>query len=127
MVAVKSAHDANQKELIKLANKVKSCGMIQKKIAAKSAIHDITYKKMSPVHKTCRTSEASLYMENMQAWVELKSKRKIKIALCQAFATTSKKLREQNNNKNIVTKGGNENTESYIRRITATICGKPGG
>ena len=33
----------------------------------------------------------------------------------------------QNSNTHIVTKGGSETVEAYVKRMTSIICGKPGG
>merc|ERR1719277_503124 len=79
------------------------------------------------IHKTCRVTEAGLYTDTMEAWKDMKAKHKLRISLCYAYSELSKKLSEQNNNKQIVSKGSTEGPETYVRRITSTICGKPGG
>merc|ERR1719408_294050 len=58
MPAVIAAHEANQKELDKLAKALEACGST-KDTALKTAKKDqTTYKTTSPLHKTCRTGEA---------------------------------------------------------------------
>ena len=46
---------------------------------------------------------------------------------CKAYAIVSAKYSNQNSNKVIVTKAGSESAESYIKRISSTICGATGG
>merc|ERR1719230_2228069 len=82
---------------------------------------------MSNPHKKCRQTEASLYTDNLDCWKDLKEKWRIKELRCGHYSTLSKRYGDQNRNKNIVNKGGSEDVVTYVVRITATICGKPGG
>ena len=52
-------------------------------------------------------------------------KKETKVLRCKAYLTVSKKYGESAANQQIVTKAGSEDVESYVRRITTTICGKP--
>jgi transcriptional regulator len=55
--------------------------------------------------------------------VEQKSAFQLKKAECDKFADISKKMGTTKDNRAIVTKAGSESTESYLTRISATICG----
>merc|ERR1740125_17375 len=89
---------------------------------------DDKYKKTSPLHKTCRTTEAGLYTEKVSCWEDEADKRKVRDMKCKEFRLVDEKLSNQNANKIVVTKGGgNEASESYLTRISRTFCGKTGG
>merc|ERR1711879_303479 len=113
--------------LYKLANAVKQCTTEKNTALRKASPHKMGYLAISKRHITCRTTEAGLYTDTRKAWKDMKAKNKIMLSTCQSFSELSKKLGEQNNNKQIVSKGATESVETYVRRITATICGKPGG
>merc|ERR1719487_72423 len=124
MPEVKKAHEANQKQLDHLAKELGKCGST-KDTALKTAKKDqTTYQTTSPKHKTCRTGEAGLYTENVDCHKEWKDKKKVKELKCKFYSDTSKRVGDQNANKNIVSKGGSESVESYVKRISDTICGK---
>ena len=84
---------------------------------------------MSPLHKTCRSGEAGKYTEKTECLGELRDKRGLMKLKCKEFAFVYKKYGDQNSNRQIVKKGGSEHTESYLKRITSTVCGRypPGG
>jgi hypothetical protein len=127
MPKVQGAHAANQKELVRLAKSVEGC-VITKNVALRKAIpSDRIYKGTSKMHKTCRTTEAALHTDTMEAWTDMKAKKKIKEELCKSFSLLSKKLGEQQNNRAIVAKSNSEAVETYVKRITRTFCGAPGG
>merc|ERR1719261_1112860 len=87
------------------------------------------YLKMSPLHKTCRAGEAGKHSEKTECLGELRDKKNLMKLKCKEFAFVFKKYGDQNANRQIVKKGGSEHTESYLKRITSTVCGKypPGG
>merc|ERR1740130_335310 len=120
--AVKAAHAANQNELNELAGRPNrpdeglglpgrkgkmgtGCYRTRDMSLGKSDKHRLAYVKTSPKHKTCRTGEAGLYVENLEQHEEWKEKKQIK---CAAYSAASKKTGDQNANKNIVSKGGSE-------------------
>lgn len=82
------------------------------------------YMKFSPLHKTCRAGEAGAYTEKSTCWEEEADKKKIMELKCSAFAMVKKQTADQTANKQIMKKGGSESDESYVNRISATICGQ---
>merc|ERR1719337_426854 len=42
---------------------------------------------------------------------------------CKAYSVVTKRYGDSNANKNIVNKAGSEDVETYVRRITTTVCG----
>merc|ERR1719148_369821 len=76
---------------------------------------------------TCRTGEGGLSSDRTNCWEDEADKKKVRDLKCKEFALTDAKYTNQNNNKVIVTKGGSEASESYVKRISSTICGQPGG
>jgi len=126
MPKVLAAHEANQKELIKLAAALALCGSTKVKEFAAADKRRITYEASSKSHKSCRTTEASLYTENVDCHKEWKDAKTVKELKCKAYLEISKKYGESQANQQIVTKAGSEDVESYLTRVTGTICGKPG-
>jgi len=132
MPKVIAAHKGNQQELDKLAREIRKCISTKNSQIKLAGPNNRKYKKTSPTHKTCRTEEASLSTEKTMCWEDEADKRRVRDLKCKAFAMTERKYSNQNANKVIVTKGGSEAAESYLRRISSTICGKarivgPGG
>jgi hypothetical protein len=127
MPKVIEAHDANQKELDKLAADVTKCGATKNSQIEKANTKKVLYLKFSPLHKTCRAGEAGAYTEKSTCWEEEADKKKIKDLKCSAFAMVRKQTGDQTANKQIMKKGGSESTESYVNRISMTICGKCAG
>merc|ERR1719408_813472 len=82
------------------------------------------YLKFSPLHKTCRAGEDGALTEKTTCWEEEADKKKIKELKCQAFNMVKKQTAEQTANKQIMKKGGSESDESYVDRISSTICGE---
>merc|ERR1719305_925639 len=126
MGKVIAAHEANQKELVSLAKAVEDCGTRKTTAGTKALKFQKLYSEKSGSHKTCRATEAGLYTDTMETWKDMKGKKKIKEGLCKAFSDLSKKLGEQENNKQIVAKSNGESVETYVKRVTRTICGNTG-
>jgi len=125
---VMSAHSTEQKELTKLAKELHECHDVKNMQWKVALPKDIAYKKTwSPKHKTCRQTEAGLSSDRTNCWEDEADKRRVMELKCKAFAIISAKYSNQNQNKVIVTKGGSEAAESYIKRISSTICGQTGG
>ena len=118
-------HSADQDKLNALNNEWKSCASTRKAQLTTANQLKVKYVKYSGNHKSCRAAEAALYRENVECHEEWLSRKKEKELKCKAYAEVSKKYGDSNANKRIVTKVGSENVETYVRRITTTICGKP--
>jgi hypothetical protein len=85
------------------------------------------YKASSKLHKACRTTEGNLYTETHGAWTTMKAKKLAKEEKCKIYAGVASKVGEQTTNKQVASKGAAESVETYVRRITSTFCGQPGG
>lgn len=129
MVKVLTAHKNNQNQLNKLANDIADCGTTKAVSVAKANKKKALYMKTSPLHKTCRAGEAGKHSEKIECHGEQRDKKRIMDLKCKEFAMVSKRYGDQQANGQIVKKGGSEENESYVRRLTGTICGKypPGG
>jgi len=129
MVKVEQAHKANQDQLNKEVKDIHECGKTKSAQVAIANKEKGLYLKTSPLHKTCRAGEAGKQTEKTENYNEMRDKERIKQLKCKEFAMVSKKYGDQQANGQIVKKGGSEQTESYVRRLTSTICGKypPGG
>lgn len=129
MPKVLAAHTANQQELDKLMSDIKECSDTKDVGIAKADKKKALYLKMSPMHKTCRSGEGGAYTAKQECNSELRDKQGLMKLKCKEFAFVYKKYGDQNANRQIVKKGGSEHTESYLKRITSTVCGKypPGG
>jgi len=125
MPKVLKAHDDDQKELIRLAKDIETCGTTKTIELAAADKRKVTYQSSSTSHKSCRSDEAALYTENVECHKDWKSAKEAKVLKCQAYLAVSKKYGESAANQEIVKKAGSEDVESYVRRITTTICGKP--
>jgi len=127
MPKVLAAHAANQKALDKLAKDLASCGSTKNLELAAADKRKVTYQASSKSHKSCRSTEASLYSENVDCRKEWRAAKDAKELKCKAYLEISKKYGDSQRNHQIVSKAGSEDVESYLTRITGTICGKPGG
>jgi len=126
MPKVLAGHAANQKALDKLAKDLESCSSTKTSELAIADKRKVTYEASSKSHKSCRVTEASLYTENVDCHKEWKAAKESKELKCKAYLEISKKYGESQANQQIVTKAGSEDVESYLTRISSTICGKPG-
>merc|ERR1719247_1759596 len=125
MPQVINFHTKDQKDLDLLYEEWKSCATTRKAQLSTANKLKVKYVQYSGSHKSCRAAEAALYRENVECHEEWLSRKKEKELKCKAYAEVSKKYGDSNANKRIVTKVGSENVETYVRRITTTICGKP--
>jgi hypothetical protein len=123
MPKVLEAHAANQNELFKLEKEVLKCGAIKNQQVAKAGKRQATYLRLSPLHNTCRAGEAGLSTERTQCHEEEMDKKKIMELKCKEFAMVKKSTGDQTANKVVMKKGGSESADSYVNRITATVCG----
>jgi len=123
MPTVIEAHNTNQDQLRKSAAELRKCGSTKNTQVALANQKKRAYLKFSPLHKTCRAGEAGFHTEKTTCWEEESDKKKIKQLKCGAFALIKKQLSDENANRQIVKKGGSESDESYVTRITSTLCG----
>merc|ERR1719272_2432044 len=82
------------------------------------------YKANSRSHKSCRNSQAVLYSSKEACLVRQRSLFTEKGLHCNHFAAIGRRFGTTKNNIEIMKKAGGETTEGYIRRLSATICGK---
>ena len=63
------------------------------------------------------------YAEKTTCWEEEADKKKIMDLKCSAFSMVKKSTGDQTANKAIMQKGGSESAQSYVNRVSATVCG----
>jgi len=117
-------HTKDQDKLITLNEEWKSCAITKDKELNLANTLKLKYQTSSKSHKSCRGAEAALYTENVECHAEWVARKKEKELKCKAYAEVSKKYGDSNANKQIMTKGGSEGVETYVRRFTSVICGK---
>jgi len=120
------AHKANQKELNHLAKDALSCTDSKKNGMVGANKKKAKYLKFGPLHRSCRQTEAAKKTEVKVCQEEIKDKRRLKKLHCARLDEVIKTNGNQASNKAIVTKGGSESVDSYLDRVTDTICGKKG-
>jgi len=131
MPKIMHGHKTDQNELNRLMADVRQCGAA-KKVGLSAAIKKkAKYERLSPTHKICRGLEAVIRTEKSACWNALEDKKRIKKLKCSEFALVAKRMGDENANRQIMKKAGSESVESYITRITTTVCGtgavnKPG-
>jgi len=123
MPKILAAHKTDQHEINELMADVRQCGKAKKVGLSAAVKKKHAYQKLSPTHKICRGLEAVFRTERTACWEMLKDKKKIKKLKCEEFALVAKKVGDENANIAIVRKGGSESVESYITRISSTVCG----
>jgi len=121
---VKSAHNADQRLLDRLVREIKKCGSTKNAAFKGAKSKFLKYKQMSRLHKKCRSDEAVRFTSKQSCLNDQTNRFKIKMLKCKAFAAQSRTLGTTKNNKAIVSKGGSEAVESYIRRMSSTFCGR---
>jgi len=127
MPKVLEAHAANQNELIKLSKDVEKCGETKNGQVKQADKKKTMYLKFNPLHKTCRAGEEGEYNEKTSCWEEEADKKKIMDLKCAAFAMVRRQTGDQTANKAIMQKGGSESAQSYVTRVTSTVCGNCAG
>jgi hypothetical protein len=122
---VNESHKADQDELNQIYGEHEAC-FTSRNTALQAALpQQKLYNDTSVTHHTCRSGESGLYEEtvaNHDAWGE---KKKLKDLNCKAYATMAAQVGNEQANKEIVTYSGGEATETYVKRISVTICGDP--
>jgi len=124
MPKVLAAHNSDQKQLLRLVAEIKTCGSTKSSALRGATAQMVKYRQQSRLHKSCRADEAVKYTSNRNCLNSRRSLHHIKILKCRAFAATSAALGTTKNNRAVVTKAGSESVESYISRISVTVCGR---
>merc|ERR1719502_161173 len=121
---VKAAHSADVREMKRLHAEFAKCKgtLMRSRRAAKGPF--ALYGRNSNSHRNCRSDEAVKFTTKKNCLTAQKNLFLIKKAKCGTFSTLSTKLSTTKDNRGIVTKAGGESIESYITRISVTICGK---
>jgi len=123
MPTVIEFHEKDQGTLNELSAAVHECGAVKKKELDAALKLKLKYTTTSKDHKKCRGEEAALYSENVECHAEWLARKKEKELKCKAYSVVTKRYGDSNANKNIVNKAGSEDVETYVRRITTTVCG----
>merc|ERR1719353_2590570 len=123
MPKVTDAHNSDQDELNRLMDELKKCFTVRDKSLKTAAPWNTKYNIQSKFHQKCRDAEAVKFSSKESCLKEQKGLYQVKRLKCQYFAQLSKKFGTTVNNNAIVTKAGSESVESYIGRISGTICG----
>jgi len=121
---VLDAHKADQGMLEQLMKELKKCFTTRDKGRRSARPWGVKYVKQSRLHKTCRSDEAVQYSSKEACLQQQRALYQVKVLKCNYFAQISKRFGTTVNNAAIVTKAGSESVQSYIGRISNTICGK---
>jgi hypothetical protein len=119
-------HKLNQKELDELAAELKKCDSTRKLNIAISDKSKAKYLKLGPLHRTCRDGEAGKSVEKTECYKELSDRKTVMDLKCKEYSMVDNKVGDQNANSQIVKRAGGESTETYVKRLSDTIC-PPGG
>jgi len=122
---VKAAHKENQDELNRIYGVIEGCGStrVTELAAAQTSKND--YVAASKNHKECRGEEASAFNSAKDCHQRLRAKGQDKANKCKIWLDKSDKFGADNSNQQTVKRAPAESVESYLIRITSTICGKP--
>jgi len=81
------------------------------------------YEVKSGEHKACRATEAGMYDLIEPCYASWRTKRTTKVDRCTHYESEKAKYGETVNNQAIMEMATGEGVESYLTRVTATICG----
>lgn len=123
---VEKAHQANQNELDRLAGAVQQCEAKKKGDEKTADVEKAKYLQTSPIHKACRTREATLATEAKGCGKGMDSTKQIRDLQCNALVAYEKAWGQQAKNAQIITKGGGETPKIYMKRLHDTYCGSDG-
>jgi len=124
MPKVVGAHKADQAQLNRLANEVSKCGSTKNSALRKSYPSSKYYFRMSRSHKSCRNVEAVRYTSKTACLAKKRALYSVKVWRCKHFAALSRKYGTQKDNRAIMTKAGAEKVETYLVRVSNTVCGR---
>ena len=108
----------------RLLNAIKKCGSVKDSALKVAKAPFKAYTKQSKNHKSCRGSEATAYSSKMTCLTAQRADYRTKTLKCNFFATVGRQFGTTKANVAVVRKAGGEATETYIVRISNTICGK---
>lgn len=123
---VREAHKADQSMLNRLAKSVGACGQTKGKQLMTASLKESLYKSRSPLHKSCRNMEASYATEKKSCEVSKKQALTMAKLTCKSFKQIESTISSQVTNTQMVKKANSEASETYVRRLTATVCGTGG-
>merc|ERR1719498_1769402 len=121
---VEAAHSADKAEMDRLYKEFAKCKGTLTRSRKAANVNTNRYQTYSRQHKSCRNDEAVKFTTKKNCLTQQRNLFLIKKGKCDNFSTLSTKLSTTKDNRAIVTKAGGESIESYITRISATICGK---
>jgi len=120
---VLDAHKADQTELNQMMRELKKCFSTRDKGRRSARPWGVKYVFQSRGHKTCRSDEAVQYSSKEASLKQQRALYQVKVLKCKYFASISQKFGATVSNVAVVTKAGSESVQSYIGRISSTICG----
>jgi len=123
---VNKAHNANQKELNRLAKDIETCGSSKSNDEKVADKQKAKYMRASPLHKQCRAREANLATSALGCKKSIGSAKTIMTLHCNAQVAHEKSWGSQAKNSQIVEKGGGETPKIYMKRLQDTYCGSDG-
>jgi len=123
---VEKASNANQVELDRLASDVAKCSATKLNDEHVADKEKTKYLKASPLHKACRTREATLATEARGCKRSIRSTKQIRDLKCNAMEQFERNWGQQSKNSQIVEKGGGETPKIYMKRLHDTYCGAAG-
>jgi len=121
--AVEDAHNASLQELERLVGQVHACNTNKENSEEEAYGQKLKYEKNSPLHKECRETEAVRYTAKKECLVEQDERKTVMDLRCQTFEEVAAKVFDEVANQVIVNHNGGDTPETYIRRVSATICG----
>jgi hypothetical protein len=127
MPEVMDAHKADQKELEKLSKMIQACNNAKAVNFRGVTKEKVKYLRASKIHKPCRVDEAIKHGTQKACFKKEAMLKKVKEMRCSYYATIARKTGDSTQNRKIVSRSGSESAESYVKRLTSTFCGKPGG
>jgi len=124
MPQVNNASAIDQAEITRLYNNLTACESTKITEVAASQTHHDYYIGNSTAHKSCRLTEKGLYDDNVACHTLWGSLRNSTTLTCQAFTDKENEYTDTTDNIEMMKLApGPESAETYIRRITGTICG----
>jgi len=126
MPKVERAHNANQKELDRLAGDIGLCKATKSNDDIIANVEKDKYLRASPLHKQCRAREAALATEAKGCGRSISSTKLIRDLKCNAMKEYEKTWGGSSKNAQIVEKGGGETPRIYMKRLHDTFCGSDG-
>jgi len=116
-------HEEDVAEMTHLAEVVEECETTRGNSMSPWDEKRIEYEAKSAEHKSCRATENEYYNRIEPCNEEWRNKRAVKIDKCTHYESEKAKYGETVNNQAIMEQATGEEVESYLTRVTATICG----